>query len=411
MCKRFRKVQKKHLKERKMDKLKIGVIGTSGRGIMARHWNEEGARSVISAGMDTSDTALESFKETAPDARTSKDIDDFLSKDDFDAVAIMSPDFTHEEYAIKAFQAGKHVFCEKPMAIRTDGCDGMLKAWKESGKKFMIGFNMRYMNIFRVMKDIVDSGDIGEIKTVWVRHFVGMGGDWYYHDWHANREKSTGLLLQKASHDIDMIHWISGKYTKKVTGMGNLSYYGGDKPNDLKCPDCDEKDSCIEYHNTERKGGSNYMNQCVFRREVDVEDTSIINMELEDNIMATYMQCHFSPVYFRNYVFTGTEGSVENLDDNSKVEVKFRKRSKRWKNLASSHQIDVRPADGGHGGADPRVCKDFIEMVLDGKTPIATPLAGRMSVATACAGTESIRNNSKLIEIKPVPAELADFVF
>ena len=51
----------------------------------------------------------------------------------------------------------------------------------------MVGFNMRYMNIFRVMKEIIESGAIGEIKAVWVRHFVGYGGDFYYHDWHATR--------------------------------------------------------------------------------------------------------------------------------------------------------------------------------------------------------------------------------
>ncbi len=392
------------------DQIRIGVIGVRGRGGIAKHWHQPDGRSVVVAGMDVSDAALEQFKEAVnPDARVTKDVDELLAMDDLDAVAVTCPEFKHEEYVLKAFAAGKHVFCEKPMAITPDGCDRMLKAWQDSGKQFMIGFNMRYMNIFRVMKDIVDSGAIGEVKVVWCRHFVAYGGDWYYHDWHANSKNTTGLLLQKASHDIDMIHWITGQYATRVTGMGSLDYYGGDKPNDLRCPDCPDKDECVEYHHREGRG-SNSMDLCVFRREVDVEDNSTIMMELDGGIKATYMQCHYTPDYCRNYTFIGTEGRIENLDDSTKIIVKTRNRSKRWANLAH-REYNVKPAAGGHGGADPVICKDFIDMILEGKRPIATPLAGRMSVAAGCAGTESLRNGSLPVEVKPLPDELKDKVF
>lgn len=383
-----------------MTQLRIGVIGVTGRGGIARHWHEPEGRSIVVAGADISPAALETFKQNVnADAFTTQDYQELLARDDVDAVAITSPDFTHEEYACAAFAAGKHVFCEKPMAITTQGCDRMLRAWKESGKKFMIGFNMRYMNIFRVMKDVIDSGIIGELKVVWVRHFVGHGGEWYYHDWHGASRNSTGLLLQKASHDIDMVHWITGHYGKRVIGFGSLDYYGGDKPDDLTCDQCPEKDTCVEYQYTERK--ANQMNMCVFRKEVDVEDNSTILFELDNGIKVTYMQCHYTPDYCRNYTFIGTEGRVENLDDGSQVIVKLRNRSQRWKNLAD-HSYQVKPAAGGHGGADPLVARDFLDMVLEDKEPLATPMAGRMSVAVGVAGTHSIRNNSCPVDIPPV---------
>lgn len=392
-----------------MKQIRIGVVGVRGRGAMAKNLHCENGRSAVIAGADVSREALEQFKsDVNPKAFVTQNYDEMLKMDEIDAVMVASPDFTHEEYVLKAFKAGKHVFCEKPMAITTEGCDKMLKAWQDSGKKFMIGFNMRYMNIFRVMKDIVDAGTIGEIRTVWVRHFVGHGGRWYYHDWHANSKYSTGLLLQKASHDIDMIHWITGKYTKRAAGFGSLDYYGGEKSNDLRCPECPDKDSCVEYtHVPER---INKQDMCVFRKEVDVEDSSTVMMELEGGIKATYMQCHYTPDYWRNYVFIGTEGRLENLDDHSKVIVKMRSRSKRWKNFADQ-VYDIKPAEGGHGGADPVICSDFIDMICDGKQPVATPLAGRMSVATACAATQSIRNGSGMVEIPPIPKTLENKVF
>ncbi len=392
------------------EKVRIGVIGATGRGGIAKNWHGTDLRSEVVGAADVSEPALDWFRKNVNEKGfVTTDYRELLDRKDIDAIAVTSPDFTHEQYVCDAFAAGKHVFTEKPMAITTQGCDRMLKAWVDSGKQFMVGFNMRYMNMFRVMKDAIDSGAIGEVKVVWVRHFVGHGGNWYYHDWHAHSKWSTSLLLQKASHDIDMIHWITGQYGKRVAAFGGLDYYGGDKPNDLRCPDCDEKDTCVEANSKERNS-DNHMDQCVFRKEVDVEDNSTVMMELEGGIKATYMQCHFAPDYCRNYTFIGTEGRIENIDDASKVIVRMRDRSNRWQNL-SDGTLDVKPATGGHGGADPRVCRDFIAMLMDDQKPVATPLAGRMSVAVGCAATESIRNGWKAIEIPPVPAEIRDRVY
>jgi len=394
-----------------MNQVRIGVIGAAGRGTMAKQWHNPQGRSIVVGAADVSDSALNLFKKNINDKGfVTKDYRELLARTDINAIAVMSPDFTHEPYVCDAFEAGKHVFTEKPMAITTEGCDRMLRAWAASGKQFMVGFNMRYMNIFRVMKEAVDSGAIGEIKAVWVRHFIGTGGEWYYHDWHASSRNSTGLLIQKASHDIDMIHWITGKYTKRVAGMGGLDYYGGSKPDDLRCRDCDEKDTCVEYQHHEKNHGINHMNLCVFRKEVDVEDNSVMMMELEGGIKATYMQCHFTPDYCRNYTFIGTEGRIENLDDGSKVIVRMRDKSNRWKNLAHQ-ELAVKSASGSHGGADPMICRDFIDMLIKNKKPVATPLAGRMSVAVGCAATWSIRNNWQPVDISPVPEDIRDKVF
>jgi predicted dehydrogenase len=391
--------------------IRIGVIGSAGRGAMAANWHKPGQGSAVVAAMDISERPLQHFRERiGAEAFTTTDHQELLARDDIDAIAVMSPDFTHEDYVCDALAAGKHVFSEKPMAITTAGCDRMLQAWVDSDKQFMIGFNMRYMNLFRVMKDIVDSGVIGEPKVVWVRHFVGYGGDWYFHDWHGESAKSTSLLLQKASHDIDMIHWLTGQYTKRVSASGSLDFYGGDKPDDLRCDVCDEQGDCVEFNKGDETGSDTVRNQCVFRSGVDVEDNSVVMMELDGGIKATYMQCHFASTYCRNYTIIGTEGQLENLDDTSQVVVKLRERSKRWKNLADQ-VYDVKPARGGHGGADPVICRDFLEMIRTGKRPIATPLAGRMSVATGCAATESLRDGWRPRDIPALPDALQDKVF
>ncbi len=380
-----------------MNKVRIGVIGVSGRGNIAQHWHKPGYRSEVVAGADPNPEFLEEFRKRMGErAFTTTDYRKLLERDDVDAVAITSPDFTHEEYAIEAFRAGKHVFTEKPMAITTEGCDRMLSEWKKSGKKFMVGHNMRYMRIFRAMKDIADSGIIGEIKAAWVRHFVGAGGNFYYHDWHSRSDKSSGLLLHKGSHDIDMIHWITGSYTRKVSAFGGLDFYGGNYPDDLVCSECEEAETCTEA----QPEAPARMQYCAFRKEIDVEDNNVVIMQLENGIKASYLQCHFSPDYFRNYTFIGTEGRMENMDDSSKIAVKTRNQTKKWKNY-SDRIHEVKPAEGGHGGADPVICGDFLDMILKDTAPLATPEAGRMSVAAGYAATISIRNGGKVMEIPP----------
>lgn len=378
-----------------MDQVRIGMIGVRGRGGIAKYWHKPDGKSVVVAGADIYPEKLKEFRDSVnAEAFVTLDYRELLERNDIDAIAVTSPDYCHEEHAVAALEAGKHVFCEKPLAITVEGCDRILKAWKQSGKRLMVGFNMRYMNMFRTMKEIVDSGVIGEIKAVWVRHFVGLGGYYYYHDWHANSKNTTSLLLQKGSHDIDMIHWITGRYATKVSAFGGLDYYGGDKPNDLTCPACDERKTC-----TDASPGT--LIQCAFRQEVDVEDNNMVIMELEGGIKASYLQCHFTPDYHRNYTFIGTEGRMENSEPDGKVYVKTR-RSNTLREL-SDRTYEVKKAEGTHGGGDPRICEDFVDMILYDKEPVATPLAGRMSVAVGCAAAQSIRSGGGVVPVSPVP--------
>ncbi|NWQ40727.1 Gfo/Idh/MocA family oxidoreductase [Bacillus sp. EB106-08-02-XG196] len=374
-----------------MTQVRIGVIGTGGRSTIVEYWHNPTGNSVVVGAADVSLKALEKFKkEINHEAFVTTDYKELLARGDIDAVAILTPDYLHEEHATAALRAGKHVYCEKPLAITPEACDRILDEAKKSGKHFMIGFNMRYMSMYQTMKEIIDSGVIGDIKAVWVRHFVGLGGYFYYHDWHGTAANTTSLLLQKASHDIDVIHWLTGSYAAKVSAFGSLDYYGGDKPNDLHCPDCELKDTCPDA-SLER------LTQCAFREEIDVEDNSMIIMELEGGIKASYMQCHFTPDYSRNYTIIGTKGRIENDDVNDKVYVKTRK-SGSWHEM-SDIVYEMKKMPGTHGGADPRICEDFVNLVLFDKQPLTTSFAGRMSVAVGCAATESIRSGGKVVQV------------
>lgn len=373
-----------------VEQVRMGIIGAGARSTIGDYWHRPDGDSVVNAVSDIRLERAEKFRDRVnKDCFVTTDYKALLAREDIDAVAILTPDHMHEEHAIAALEAGKHVYCEKPLAITIEGCDRIIETAERTGKHLMVGFNMRYMNMFQTMKGIVDSGVIGDIKAVWVRHFVGFGGPFYFHDWHAKRENSTSLLLQKGSHDIDIIHWIAGSYAKRVSAFGSLDVFGK-QAEEIPCETCDRLDQKTDEELSQ-------LNERIPHDEVDVEDNNVVIMELENGIKASYLQCHFTPDYHRNYTFIGTKGRMENSEPDGKVYVKTRK-SNSWEEL-SDREYKIKPAEGTHGGADPVICADFIKLVKDNKDPIPTTLDGRMSVAVGCAAAESMRHNGKVVEI------------
>lgn len=385
--------------------LRIGIIGINGRGRISRFFHNPDGRSVVVGAADLSQKFLDDFKEYGnPDAFTTTDYHELIKRKDIDAILVTTPDWLHEEQVINCLNAGKPVYCEKPMALTVEGCDRMMEASRRNDVKLMIGFNMRYFKFVQAIKEVVDSGEIGEIKAVWIRHFVGMGSRYYYHDWHGVKRYTRSLLLQKGSHDIDVMHYITGKYTKRVAAFGGLDYFGGDKENDLKCPDCPEKDTCpdVSLIHEDKKPDRKY---CAFRKEIDIEDNMVCMFELEGGIKATYNECHFTPDYQRNYTFIGTKGRIENNELENKVYVWNRGEGN---STQPDRTIDLaaeegdRLAETGHGGSDQGIADAFVAMVLDGKEPPVPMEAGRMSVAAGSCAQESLENGGKVVEIPPL---------
>jgi predicted dehydrogenase len=381
-----------------MKEIKIGVIGVGGRGGLAKfaHLPDAGYRLV--AGVDVNDDSLKKFKEFAgADVFTSKDYRKLLAIKEIDAVFVTSPDFLHEKHALAALQAGKAVYLEKPMAITIEGCDALLKAAYQTGSKLYLGHNMRHFPMVLKLKEVIDSGLIGEVQAGWCRHFISYGGDAYFRDWHSERKNTTGLLLQKGAHDIDVMHWLMGGYTKTVVGMGMLSVYDKCKRRSPKSP------GCAQWSNAQWPP----LEQTGFSPVIDVEDHNMVMMQLDNGTQASYMQCHYTPDAERNYTFIGTRGRVENIGDSGSCAVHV------WTQRSPRETPDIvynlKPSEGSHGGSDPAIVMEFLKFVRDGIKTNTSPIAARNSVAVGVQGHKSMRSGCNAQKIPSLSKDLIQY--
>jgi predicted dehydrogenase len=383
-----------------VEDLRIGVIGLGLRANLALSAHRPGRGSVVTALCDTDPVVHQAQAERFGAGFVTDDHHRLLDLDDLDAVIVTTPDDTHERIAIDCLRAGKAVYLEKPLAITVEGCDNVLRAARETGTRLYVGHNMRHMGVVRLMRDIIGKGVIGEPKTVWVRHFVSYGGDYYFKDWHADRTRTTGLLLQKAAHDLDVIHWLAGGYTTRVNALGDLMLYGDLPRREPGTPRPAGWLEEFDWPPTARKD---------LNHVVDVEDVSVMNMRLDNGVIAAYQQCHFSPDYVRNYTVIGTEGRLENFGDGPGATVKV------WNTGPSAYRDDcdiayrVPDATGTHGGADTDIVAEFCRFVRDGGVTDTSPVSARMSVAAGYMATMSLRDNGRPYDIPPLDPGLAAY--
>ena len=149
-----------------------------------------------------------------------QDFNELIEDPDIEAVSICTPNSLHAPLAIAAFEAGKHVICEKPISVSAEDAKNMVEAGKKSGKIFMMAFNNRFRGDTQLLKSHIENGELGDIyyaKTGWLRRKgIPNFGSWF-------TNKSTaggGPLIDLGVHVLDLTLWLMGN-PKPVYVMGS----------------------------------------------------------------------------------------------------------------------------------------------------------------------------------------------
>jgi predicted dehydrogenase len=157
------------------------------------------------------------------------DYQDLLALDEIDAVSIALPDHLHRDAASKAFEAGKHVLLEKPLATTVEDAEAIIAAQKASGKRLMINWSNRWMSGFAKTKAALDAGELGDPLYAYARLSNTLYVPTQMLSWSANTQLPFWLIC----HRYDIARWYFGSEAKKVTAVSRsvvLKEMGIDTP-------------------------------------------------------------------------------------------------------------------------------------------------------------------------------------
>ena len=381
--------------------LRIGVVGVGARADIAKHFELPRLNCRITAAADPHPDAEARLPQRLgrSDIKLTRNVTELIAEG-IDAALVTSPDDTHAQVTCELLRAGIPVYVEKPLATRMNDAIEILRTAYETGTKLYVGHNMRHMDVVRSMRDLIRRGAIGEVKAIWCRHFVGNGGDYYFKDWHATREHATGLLLQKAAHDLDVMHWLADSHTTQVTAMGGLTLY--DRITDRQDRSGQLLGDWFDMENWPP------LSQKGLNPVVDVEDISMMLMQMESGLFASYQQCHFTPDYWRNYTVIGTEGRIENFGDYEGGHIKLWNRRHLY-DPEGDARFPIKGDDKGHDDADVLTISEFVSFITDDTPTDTSPLGAWYAVAAAIAATDSLRNGSSPRDIPELDPDIVTY--
>lgn len=192
-------------------KIKVGVIGAGRIGkIHASNIIKNFADVEVKAVADINADALRDWAAELGIQHVYADYKKVIEDQDIDAVIICSSTDTHSQITIEAAQAGKHIFCEKPIDYDIDRIHQALEAVKVAGVKFQVGFNRRFDHNFKKVRELIQKGSIGDVQIVKVisRDPTPPPAEYV--------KVSGGMFLDMTIHDFDMVRYLTGSEVIEV---------------------------------------------------------------------------------------------------------------------------------------------------------------------------------------------------
>ncbi len=335
------------------------------------------------------------------------DFDKMLSDHHPDVVIVTTKDCAHEQYIVKALEAGCDVITEKPMTINDEMCANIIETERRTGHKVTVTFNCRFMPFYVKLKEVVSSGAVGDVLSVHYEWLLDTshGAD-YFRRWHSIRANSGSLLIHKATHHFDLVNWIIDDEPVKVNAFGTRRFYGDNRrPHGERCLTCPYKKTCEFYFDIEKEEQGMlvpiYKNvedvdgyirdRCLFSDVIDIEDSVSLNVKYKKGAVMSYSLTAHSPYECMKLVINGTKGRLEGDTAFGKETLKLYDREGQCINYDRTH---VRQLPGGHGGSDPALRDNLFRGYTDDPLhQMADTRAGAMSIGIGIAANKSMKED------------------
>jgi myo-inositol 2-dehydrogenase/D-chiro-inositol 1-dehydrogenase/scyllo-inositol 2-dehydrogenase (NAD+) len=329
--------------------------------IHARNFSRRIVRGQLVALVDAHKETLQAAQKELEVDRGYADYREALADSRVDAVVVVTPTALHRDVVLAAAKAGKHVLCEKPMAMDVRECDEMIEACRVTGVKLQVGFMRRYDLGFVSARERIEAGEIGDVVLVKsLTHGPSVPQEWMY-----DIRASNGPLAEVNSHDIDTLRWFAAGEITEVYAIGG----------NFRCPQAVERYPDF-YDNVAMvcrfaDGGQGFIDGAV---------SVGYGYDARTEVLGT-----------RGIMFVGRQEqeAVVVCSTERGINQRF---VKSWRTLFTEAYV----------AED----QDFVDCIWDNRDPRVSGLDGRMAVAVVNAGNRSIKERV-LVEVPAVPRGLS----
>lgn len=346
----------------------------------------------------------------------------FQEKVPADAVFICTPENEHFIPCMMAIQAGYQVLLEKPIAQTLDECIQLAEVARKAHVVIGVCHVLRYHPYFLKIKEIIDSGNLGEIISI--THIVGVGIDRTTHGfvrglWN-RQERTNPMLLSKCCHDVDFLLWITGSKCRKLNSFGSLRWFvpqNAPAGSALRCIDCSVERDCpfsaVDLYLRRKEWIRNFdvpegktiddvireelrsgmYGRCVYHCDNNVVDHQLLSMELEnETIISLSMDC-FTKNDRRTTHIKMTKGEI--IGDEKTLSVRYFRNNK--SDIYDFSDLLNKPL---HAGADLRIVDDFIKVIMGQSPRFPSSIDQSVESHRICYIAEESRAEGKTILIK-----------
>ena len=338
-----------------------------------------------------------------------KDLDEMMAKTKLDGLAIGTRCNLHTPYAIEAAKYDIPLYLEKPVSINMAQALELEKAFENSKCQVVVSFPLRVSPLCLMTREYIEAGKIGDPIHIAARNYVSYGTVYWEREYR-NFDITQGLFLQKATHDLDyMMYLLDKKIIRVAASATKGKVFGGNKPADLTCSECDEINECPESPVNRKRHASGphtddhncvYSIACGTEETGTNEDCSSVIMEFDDGSHGVYTQVFFTrrDASTRGSIISGKEGTLD--FDWYSNDIKYVRHHRPFTDT-------IKAGEGmSHFGGDLELAYDFIGLIKGTAKSRTTIWDGLQSVYACLAAKES-SETGQFVDVRQVksPAE------
>ncbi|GFR88244.1 4,5-dihydroxyphthalate dehydrogenase [Elysia marginata] len=364
-------------------------------------------------------------------SKSDEDWREAAKKDKFaDFVIITTTDQQHKDPVVAFARKGYDILLEKPMAVTPEDCKEIVDVCKASNVTMAVCHVLRYTPWVTMIKDVIDSGRIGDVVNIRLTEPVGF---WHFAhsfvrgNW-CKEGKSTFALMSKSCHDVDLIaYWMNPRKCVSVSSFGKLSHFTkSNKPAQAssRCLDCPVEQECpysarkiyidayksgntgwpvkvitdiVDLENITKALRTGPYGKCVYDMDNDVVSHQVVNFQFDDGATANFSMVAFTKnICAREVKVYGTKGEITYEGGWDRMHIcDFRTGNTEYWPIENKYPTEM----AGHGGADFQLMKTFIEALKNGTAQLATNPEATLRSHLLVFAAEKARLENKVVTI------------